>query len=291
MPYTEMLVPDSFILLRPKVQTGPFVFSSPHSGRDYDGTFGGQSRLDALTLRSSEDAFVDQLFATAPDHGAPLLAARAPRAFVDLNRAADELDPAVIEDAPRMAHNPRIASGLGVVPRVVSAGRHIYADRMSRAAAEARLTQYWRPYHLQLRHLMFDTLERFGRAVLIDCHSMPHEAITPHGRPSHPTPEIVLGDRFGTTASADVVAQIEEAFKSAGLRVARNAPFAGAYIAQTYGRPSHHQHVVQIEIDRALYLDEARVEPRPDFAAFQTLISGVIAQITASALDLPLAAE
>jgi N-formylglutamate amidohydrolase len=286
-----MCVTDSFTLLRPKVQTGPFVFSSPHSGRDYIGTFGGQSRLDALTLRSSEDAFVDQLFAAAPSHGAPLLAACAPRAYIDLNRAVDELDPAVIEDAPRMAHNPRIASGLGVVPRVVAAGRHIYADRLSRAEADARLARYWRPYHLQLRKLMFDTTDRFGQAVLLDCHSMPHEAITPHGRPGHLTPDIVLGDRFGTTASSDVVTQVENAFKSAGLRVARNTPFAGAYIAQTYGRPAKGQHVVQIEIDRALYLDEARVEPRPDFAAFQALITAVIAQITASVRDLPLAAE
>jgi len=284
---------DAFDLFLPDVQTVPYIFSSPHSGRDYAGTFQGQSRLDALTLRSSEDAFVDQLFADAPLYGAPLLAARAPRAYLDLNRAADELDPAVIEGVVgHTPHNPRIASGLGVVPRVVSGGRAIYTDRMARADADARLTRFWHPYHNRLRKLMFDTTETFGKAVLIDCHSMPHEAIEAHHRSHAPRPEVVLGDRFGAAAGFEVVQRLEAAFKEAGLRVARNTPFAGAYITQAYGRPTRGQHVVQVEIDRALYLDEARVEPRADFAEFQTLISGVIAQITGkNGKSLPLAAE
>lgn len=282
---------ETFDLIRPAAQTAPFVFSSPHSGRDYLPAFRAQSRLDDVTLRSSEDAYVDLLFADAPRFGSPLLAARAPRAFLDLNRAADELDPALIEGVPRIPHNPRINSGLGVVPRVVSGGRHIYGGRLDRAEALARVTTYWHPYHQQLRKLMFETTERFGKAMLIDCHSMPHEAIEAHARPGTPHPEVVLGDRFGISASSDVVDRLDAAFTDAGLRVARNSPFAGAYIAQTYGRPSRGQHVVQVEIDRALYLDEARVEPRPDFAAFQALISGVIAQITDAAQDLPMAAE
>lgn len=282
---------ETFDLIRPAAQTAPFVFSSPHSGRDYLPTFRAQSRLDDVTLRSSEDAYVDLLFADAPRFGSPLLAARAPRAFLDLNRAADELDPALIEGVPRVPHNPRINSGLGVVPRVVSGGRHIYGGRLDRAEALARVTTYWHPYHQQLRKLMFETTERFGKAMLIDCHSMPHEAIEAHARPGTPHPEVVLGDRFGISASSDVVDRLEAAFTDAGLRVARNSPFAGAYIAQAYGRPSRGQHVVQVEIDRALYLDEARVEPRTDFAAFQALISGVIAQITEAAQDLPMAAE
>lgn len=282
---------DAFDLFLPDLQTVPFVFSSPHSGRDYDSTFQGQSRLDALTLRSSEDAFVDRLFADAPVYGAPLLAARAPRAFLDLNRAADELDPAVIEGVGHTPHNPRIASGLGVVPRVVAGGRAIYISRMARADAETRLTRFWHPYHQRLRKLMFDTTETFGKAVLIDCHSMPHEAIESHHRGNVAQPEVVLGDRFGAAAGFEVIEQLEAAFKAAGLRVARNTPFAGAYITQAYGRPSRGQHVVQVEIDRALYLDEARVSPRPDFDAFKALISGVIAQITDNGQRIPLAAE
>jgi N-formylglutamate amidohydrolase len=278
-------------LYLPEKQNGPFVFSSPHSGRAYEATFRGQSRLDALTLRSSEDAFVDQLFSDAPRHGAPLLAACAPRAFLDLNRALDELDPALIKDVPKMPHNPRINSGLGVVPRVVSGGRGIYAGQITRAEADSRLTSFWHPYHKQLRKLMFETTEQFGEAVLIDCHSMPHEALESYSRPGIARPDVVLGDRYGAAASYAVVARLEAAFSDAGLRVARNTPFAGAYITQAYGRPTRGQHVVQVEIDRALYLDEARVEPRADFADFQALISDVIAQITGAADALPLAAE
>jgi N-formylglutamate amidohydrolase len=276
----------------PARQKVPFVFSSPHSGRDYAATFGSQSRLDALTLRSSEDAYIDELFSAAPRYGAPLLAARAPRAFLDLNRAQDELDPAVIEGITSRPHNPRINSGLGVVPRVVAGGKAIYSDRISRAEAEARLTDFWHPYHRQLQKLMHQTTALFGKAILIDCHSMPHEAIATHSRPGSICPDIVLGDRFGAAAGFEVVARLEAAFSAAGLRVARNAPFAGAYITQAYGRPTRGQHVVQVEIDRALYMDEARVETRADFTAFQALISGVIAQITgANDLAQPLAAE
>jgi N-formylglutamate amidohydrolase len=284
-------VTKPFDLFLPKAQTVPFVFSSPHSGCDYQTTFRGKSRLDALTLRSSEDAYVDQLFVDAPAYGAPLLAAQAPRAFLDLNRAPDELDPALIEDVAHMPHNPRINSGLGVVPRVVAGGRTIYSGRIKRAEAEDRLKTYWHPYHLQLRKLMFETTQAFGKAVLVDCHSMPHEAIESHSRPNTICPDVVLGDRFGAAAAYDVVATLEAAFTDAGLRVARNTPFAGAYITQAYGRPTRGQHVVQVEIDRALYMDEARVKPRADFAEFQALISGVIAQITGAAKAVPLAAE
>ena len=277
--------------LPPRVTT-PVVFSSPHSGRDYAAAFIAQSALDPHTLRSSEDAFVDELFAGAPDCGAPLLAARAPRAWIDLNRACDELDPALIEGVLRGGHNPRIASGLGVIPRVVANGRAIYAGRIGRAEAEARIDAAWRPYHATLRSLTDDALARFGEAVLIDCHSMPHEAIEAHARPGQPRPEVVLGDRFGAAARRDVMDRIEAAFLSAGFRVARNAPFAGAYITQAYGRPSRNAHAVQIEIDRALYMDEARITRRPDFTAFRDLIGSVVAEITgARPARLPLAAE
>ena len=282
----------AYTLRLPTTVTTPVVFSSPHSGRDYGPAFVAQSALDAHTLRSSEDAFVDELFADAPACGAPLLAARVPRAWIDLNRAYDELDPALIEGVPRGGHNPRISSGLGVIPRVVANGRAIYAGRIGRAEAEARIETAWRPYHATLRSLTDDALARFGEAVLIDCHSMPHEAIEAHARPGHPRPEVVLGDRFGAAARRDVMDRIEAAFLSAGFRVARNAPFAGAYITQAYGRPSRNAHAVQIEIDRALYMDEARITRRPDFNAFRDLIGSVVAEITgARAARLPLAAE
>ena len=283
---------DAYRLIRPDVQDTAVIFSSPHSGRDYPAAFLASSPLDARTIRSSEDAFVDTLFAMAPDFGAPLLAARLPRAFLDLNRAHDELDPGVIEGISRLAHNPRVSSGLGVIPRVVAGGRAIYRGKITLAEAEARIAAYWHPYHATLRDLMRATRAEFGEVVVIDCHSMPHEAIETHARHGQPRPDVVLGDRFGAAAGAQVMARVEGAFQEAGLRVARNAPFAGAYIAQAYGRPTVLQHVVQVEIDRSLYMDEARIELRPDVAAFRDLMAGVVARLAeAGRKALPLAAE
>lgn len=283
---------DAFTLHRPLRQTTPVVFSSPHSGREYSADFVRASPLDAQVLRSSEDAFVDDLFLHATLCGAPLIAARAPRAYIDLNRASDELDPAVIEGVERAPHNPRVTSGLGVIPRVVAGARNIYRGKMSLHEAETRISRHWHPYHRALRALMEESHSRFGRAVLIDCHSMPHEAIEAHARPGHPRPDVVLGDRFGAAAGRDVVERLEAAFAGAGLRVARNSPFAGAYIAQAYGRPSRGFHVVQVEIDRALYMDEQRIEKRDDFDAFRGLLAGVIEEVTAGfAAGTALAAE
>ena len=283
---------QSFILHQPMRRDTSVIFSSPHSGRDYPREFLAASVLDERAIRSSEDAFVDLLFDSAPAWGAPLLAARAPRAFLDLNRAADELDPAVIDGVGRSAHNPRISSGLGVIPRVVANGRPIYRGKLTLAEAEARVVRWWHPWHARLRGLIDESTELFGEAVLIDCHSMPHEAIEAHARPGHLRPEVVLGDRFGAAAGREVMDRVEAAFRAVGLRVARNAPFAGAHIAQAYGRPARRQHVIQVEIDRSLYMDEARVQPRADFEAFRALIGEVVADITEIGRDvLPLAAE
>ena len=282
----------AFRLHRPARQETSVIFSSPHSGRDYSPEFLASSQLDLAQLRSSEDAYVDRLFARAPLYGAPLICATAPRAFVDLNRAFDELDPAVIEGLERPAHNPRISSGLGVIPRVVAGSRAIYRGKISGADAQLRLRQHWHPYHTALQSLIEDTHASFGEAILIDCHSMPHEAIDSHARSGHLKPDVVLGDRFGAAAGREVVDQIEAAFASAGFRVARNSPFAGAYIAQHYGRPLTRKHVVQVEIDRALYLDEARIEPSSNFSATSVRLNRVIADIARIGRRiLPLAAE
>ncbi len=283
---------NAYTLTRPLRHETSVIFASPHSGRDYDAAFLASSGLTRAAIRSSEDAFVDELFGAAPLLGAPLLVARAPRAYLDLNRAPDELDPALIEGVARAPHNPRVSSGLGVIPRVVANGRAIYTGRIAMAEAEHRISSFWHPYHQALKGLIDESVAAFGEAVLVDCHSMPHEAIEAHAKPGAPRPDVVLGDRFGAAAGRDVVERIEAAFAGAGLRVARNAPFAGAYIAQAYGRPSRRQHVVQVEIDRALYMDEARIERRADFAAFQALISGVMAEIAdLGRRRVPLAAE
>ena len=270
---------EAYVLTRPVRRTSSLIFASPHSGRDYTQDFLSQVVLDRRMMRSSEDAFVDRLFEVAPGLGAPLLVARAPRAYIDLNRSADELDPGVIEGIARAPHNPRISSGLGVIPRVVAGGRAIYRGKLPLAEVEGRLRRFWHPYHQALAGLIEETRAEYGETVLIDCHSMPHEAIEAHTRPGQPRPEVVLGDRYGATAGREVMDRIEAAFAGAGLRVGRNAPFAGAYVAQAYGRPSRGVHVVQVEIDRALYMDEVRVEPLAGFEAFGRLIAGVVAEL------------
>ncbi|MGY6634767.1 MAG: N-formylglutamate amidohydrolase [Alkalilacustris sp.] len=284
---------DVYHLTRPAILRSSVLFASPHSGRDYRPEFLMRTALDPLALRSSEDAFVDRLIACVPEFGATLMTARLPRAWLDLNRSPDELDPLLIEGAPRVPQTPRITAGLGVVPRVVAGGRAIYRKRLSLAEALERIDTSWRPYHDGLAATLDGLRARFGRAVLIDCHSMPREAISVSGRWAGGLPQVVLGDRFGQAAAPDIVDRVEAAFVAAGLRVARNTPFAGAFTAEHYGRPAEGLHVVQVEIDRTLYMDEVRVAPLPAFATLQRILRGVVAEIAAidEASGLALAAE
>lgn len=284
---------SAYELKRPEKRTTSVVFASPHSGRAYAPAFLQDIVLDDHEIRSSEDAFVDQLYRAAPDAGAPMICALAPRAFLDLNRAPEELDAALIEDVRRVSHNARVASGLGVIPRVVSNGRAIYRGKISLAEAHGRISTYWRPYHDMLQTLLDENRNTFGEAILIDCHSMPHEALENVGPPGAARPDVVLGDRFGAAAGADIVDAVEVAFRNAGLRVARNMPFAGAYIAQHYGRPSRRQHALQIEIDRALYMDEVTLRPNARFDEVRDLLDGVVKDIAAIGrpADLQVAAE
>ncbi len=282
----------AFDVLLPSSPTSCVVFASPHSGRDYTWSFMRKTVLNEHAIRSSEDAFVDQLFECAPQFGAAFLKAGAPRAYVDLNRARDELDPALIEGVRRIAHNPRIASGLGVIPRVVANGRAIYRGKMSQAEAQERIEKYWVPYHDRLQMLLNASHDRHGQAVLIDCHSMPHEAMDGVARAGIRRPDVVLGDRFGAAAGGDVVDRIEAAFADAGFIVTRNAPFAGAYITQAYGKPAKGQHAVQVEIDRSLYMNEQLIRPNGDFEAVQAALHRVVKEVAQIGSGrIPLAAE
>ena len=282
-----------YTLTMPSPRSSGVIFASPHSGSHYPWSFLRRSILDERAIRSSEDAFVDRLFGDAPRFGAPLLAGRFPRAYVDLNRGADELDPGVVEGVRHGAHNPRVSSGLGVIPRVVANGRPIYRGKIALAEARARLAEVWMPYHDTLQRLLTEARQEFGQAILIDCHSMPHEAIdsiSAGGR----VPDVVLGDRFGAACAPEIVDRVEAAFRRAGLRVARNAPFAGAYVTQHYGRPSRGQHVIQVEIDRALYMDEREIRIHAGFADLRRALADVIGEIAGIGRPpavLPLAAE
>ena len=284
---------SAYHLYRPQALTSCVVFASPHSSRDYPWSFLRHTVLDEHAIRSSEDAYVDRLFECVTDYGASFLKAGAPRAFVDLNRASDELDPALIEGVRRIGHNPRVASGLGVVPRVVANGRAIYRGKLPMAEAERRIAGYWRPYHDRLQTLLDEARAAFGTSILIDCHSMPHEAAEGAARSGGIRPEIVIGDRFGASADGEIVDRIEAAFTSAGLAVTRNTPFAGAYSTQHYGRPSRNRHAVQIEIDRALYMNEQLIRPNGNFQGFKRLLDGVIADLVEIGRPkaAPLAAE
>ena len=258
---------------QPVRQTLPLVLSSPHSGEDYPDDFIAASRLDRLSLRRSEDSFVDELFAAAPALGAPLIRALFPRAYIDPNREPWELDPAMFEDElPAYANtgSPRVAAGLGTIARVVANGEEIYGRKLRFADAKARVERCYRPYHAALGEAVSATRRRFGRCLLIDCHSMPSAL---------GAPDIVLGDRYGATAAPALTAAAEEAFVGSGFGVARNTPYAGGYVTQHYGRPGAGIHALQIEINRALYMDEALLARGPGFPRLAETMTGLIREI------------
>ncbi|TBN42795.1 N-formylglutamate amidohydrolase [Paracoccus subflavus] len=270
---------------RPDHWVSGVIFGSPHSGCIYPDWFLKGTRLPPATLRSSEDAFVDRLIAGAPDFGAVTIRAQVPRAVVDLNRAPDEIDPLVVRGVPRHPLNQRTLAGLGVIPRVVSQGRAILERPLERSEAERRINSYWRPYHQALSGLIAEARSRFGQAILIDMHSMPHDAL---GHLQGSRPDMVLGNRHGLSAAARVSDAIVAAIESEGWRVRRNSPFAGAYICSTYGRPGQNVHVVQLEIDRALYMDEQTITPHEGFDDFAARFTAVIRRLSVLDADGPI---
>ena len=287
---TQTQDPPPFRLDRPARQGVPFVFASPHSGRAYPDTLLARTRLDATTLRRSEDAFVDELFAGVAALGAPLLAAQFPRALLDVNRGMAEIDRAMFDGALRVkvdAPSPRVAAGLGVIPRIVRDGAEIYRAKLDSAEADARLEQLYKPYHAALAALMEETRARFGVAVLIDCHSMPSALAVP---------DIVLGDRYGASAAPAVTARAETAFLREGFTVTRNTPYAGGHTTVRYGKVASGFHALQIEINRALYLDEDRITKQPSFQAVRARLTRAMEYLTAIDISelgcqMPLAAE
>lgn len=271
------------------------VFCSPHSGRRYPDSLLRRSRLDMRRLRSSEDAYVDLLFGAAPEFGAPLLCATLPRVWLDLNRAPDDLDPALIEGVAGSGAAPataRARAGLGVVPRVAAEGAAIYDGKIALDEVRERIAAVHVPFHAALETLIRRARESFGRALLIDCHSMPGEALRAAPKIRGRAPQIVLGDRFGASAGREVVCGVQAAFERAGFTVARNAPFAGGYVARRYGDPARGVHAVQVEIDRRLYLDAQRIEPSPAFDDIRRRLTRVVGDIVgASGATRDIAAE
>jgi N-formylglutamate deformylase len=248
----------------PQPFAAPIVFSSPHSGSNYGAGFLAASRLDPLTLRRSEDCFIDEIFAAAPRHGGALIAAEFPRAWCDVNRERWELDPAMFEDIlPDWVNSrsPRVAAGLGTIARVVSTGAPIYGGRLRFADAEARIGQCWEPYHAALKGLIAQVQASFGVCLLVDCHSMPAHACADR----RPVPDIVLGDAYGAACSPWLIRQAEASLTSSGYVVRRNDPYAGGYVTRHYGTPSTGVHALQVEIARPLYMTESTMEKHAGF--------------------------
>ena len=279
-----------FLIDHPDAQSVPLVFASPHSGRDYPADFVAGARLDPVSLRRSEDGFVDDLFAAAPEFGAPLLRATFPRAFIDANREPFELDQGMFSDKlPDYVNtdSSRVAAGLGTIARVVSSGQDIYPRKLTFSEAAERIRVFYRPYHEALETLIHETRKRFGYAVVVDCHSMPSIGGPLDPDVGHGRADFVVGDCFGSTCAPYITDAIECTIAGFGYAVARNKPFAGGFTTRHYGQPGDGVHTVQIEINRALYMNEVRIEKNAGFdrvAAQMTDVIVALAQLTAQDL-------
>lgn len=262
---TQMAV-EPFCLGSPTQQRLPFVFSSPHSGRHYPADFLNSSRLDNLKIRQSEDFLIDDLFSSVVRQGAPLLSANYPRAYVDVNREPYELDPRMFEGKlPDYVNTNsiRVAGGLGTIARIVSEDHYIYKAKLGVGEGLARIEDIYKPYHRTLRSLIGETLRSFGFCVLVDCHSMPSTSV--EGSGSSQT-DFVLGDRYGTAASKQLVEKAVSELRSLGYAVSINKPYAGGFITEHYGRPLDGLHTFQLEINRGLYMDEKNMVPSSNYS-------------------------
>lgn len=281
-PHEPELAPP-FEIMEPDELLSPLVFSSPHSGRVYPARFLAAARLDAASLRRSEDAYVDELFAASRAVGAPMLRALFPRAYLDLNREPYELDPKLFDGPlPSYANvrSLRVAAGLGTIPRVVADAREIYAGRIPIDEALRRIEALYKPYHAALRGLMERAQRRFGFAVLVDCHSMPSSSareIPGAARAERKRTDFVIGDRYGASATPGVVDGVEARLRARGYHVQRNRPYAGGFITEHFGRPAAGWHALQIEVSRGLYMDEATLEKTARFPAVVADLAEVVA--------------
>ncbi|MDJ0919609.1 MAG: N-formylglutamate amidohydrolase [Henriciella sp.] len=272
-----------FSLIEPVAPAVPAIFASPHSGNYYPAAFQDQLNVPLMDLRRTEDAFVDELFAGVSRMGAVQICGTHGRAYVDLNRDARELDESMFLDgAPRTTgqQSARVKAGLGSLPRVGASGREIYRRKLSRAEGRSRLDHVHDGYHDRLHARLEQFKTRWSDVILIDCHSMPSRQA---GRSS--LPDIVLGDRFGSSCSPRLTSLVERRFRKLGLSVSRNAPYAGGYTTRRYGRPRHGVHALQIEINRGLYMREDIVEQRPEFLELQQIIEDVAEHVIGLAVS------
>jgi N-formylglutamate amidohydrolase len=270
----------SFEIVEPTAWRAPIIFNSPHSGSVYPGDFLAASRIDLPTLRRSEDSFMDELIGHLSARGFPTIRVNFPRSYVDVNREPYELDPRMFSGRlPSFANtrSMRVAGGLGTIPRVVGDGQEIYRDRIAVDDALARIETLYKPYHRALRRLINKVHQMFGTVVVVDCHSMPSVGVS---RDEPRRPDMVIGDRYGTSCAPLLPDRVEETLSGLGYSVGRNKPYAGGFITEHYGNPASGLHAVQLELNRAVYMDERRRERGPRFgqvAADFAILADVLA--------------
>ncbi len=283
---------DCVNIIQPVKQTIPMVVASPHSGRNYSVNFIQASRLTPLRLRSSEDCFIEEIFFTAPELGAPLINALFPRVYVDVNREPFELDPAMFSGPLPdyvTTRNARIAAGLGTIPRVVSNSEEIYRNKLDFAEVEQRIHKFYYPYHQALTHLISKTQRQFGYCILLDCHSMPSGiGGLRNNRTINQKPiDIVLGDCHATSCDPAITTEAEKSLINLGYTVRKNNPYAGGFVTRHYGRPKDGFHTLQIEINRALYMDEMKIERLEDLQTLSINMKQFMASLAALSITQP----
>ena len=259
-------LPPPFEIVEPAVWRAPIIFNSPHSGSAYPDDFLQASRIDLAALRRSEDSFMDELIAGLSALGFPTVSVNFPRSYVDVNREPYELDPRMFSGRlPSFANtrSMRVAGGLGTIPRVVGDGQEIYGERIAVDDALTRIETLYKPYHRALRRLINKAHRTFGTVVVIDCHSMPSVGVS---REEPRRPDVVIGDRYGTSCAPILADSVEETMIRLGYSVGRNKPYAGGFITEHYGNPASGLHTVQLELNRAVYMDERRRERSARFA-------------------------
>lgn len=265
------------------------VFASPHSGAIYPPELLARSKLSAHQLRRNEDIYIDHLFHSAVAAGSPFLRAAFPRVIVDVNRAANELPPewqVLNGDSDADQTTPRAAAGLGVVPTYLSETQSIYSRMPDIDDVSNRLKRLYHPYHTTLQELLGTSLSRFGRALLVDCHSMPGFAPMGSRRP-----DIILGDRFGTSCHSDTLALFRDLFTQAGYSVGINYPYAGGYTTTHYGKPHEGVEAIQIEVNRDLYVNPVTLSPKSGYVQLIEDLRVITQEIVASAMPQDIAAQ
>jgi N-formylglutamate deformylase len=254
-----------FEIIEPPVWRAPIIFNSPHSGSVYPREFLAASRIDQDALRRSEDSFMDEIIADLTGRGFPIVRVNFPRSYVDVNREPYELDPRMFAGRlPSFANtrSMRVAGGLGTIPRVVGDGQEIYFERLDVEDALSRIEALYKPYHRALRRLINKAHQAFGAVILVDCHSMPSVGVS---RDEPKRPDVVIGDRYGTSCAGLLPDAVEDTLTELGYSVGRNKPYAGGFITEHYGNPASGLHTIQLELNRAIYMDERRRERGPQF--------------------------